>query len=733
MKLFNRKVIAQVLPLLGGLGVANLLGLPTDARADEGMWTYNNFPKELLKQKHGVTVDDKWLDHVRLSSARLAQGCSASFVSPDGLVMTNHHCAHACIEQLSTAERDLVKTGYTAKTEADELRCPELEVNQLEEITDVTERVRKATAGLSDQKYNEVEKAELSRIEKECVQNAAPTGAAATPSDVRCDVVSLYRGGIYNLYKYRRYQDVRLAFAPEMAIAFFGGDPDNFNFPRFNLDVAFLRIYRDAKPAKMAHHLAWSPAGAKDEEVAFVSGHPGATSRQLTIAQLEYQRDIALPERLLRLAELRGFLTEYQRRGPEQKRTAGHILFSVENSLKALRGRHAALVDPAFFAGLQAGEQDLRKLVRSNPEWNKQYGGAWDAIAKAQEVQKGIRRAYAYREESLGFSSDLFNFARTLVRAGDERPKPIATRFREFRDSAIPAVTQRLFSAAPIYDELEIATLTFSLVKLREDLTSDDPFVRKVLGKESPEELATRLIKGTKLKDIAARKALWEGGKKAIDASADPMIKLAKLIDADARAVRKRYEDEVEAPLKKNGELLAKARFAAKGTSVPPDATFTLRLNYGRVRGWQEPGRQVKPFTTIAGAFDRATGRAPFELPPSWLTARTKVNGRTSYNFTTTNDIIGGNSGSPVVNKNGEVIGLIFDGNIHSLGGAYGFDESKNRAVAVHSEAIIEALGKIYGADRLVRELRPSGKAPSPGKAAAPTGALNRPAAPAAP
>ncbi|HEY0707626.1 MAG TPA: S46 family peptidase, partial [Polyangia bacterium] len=499
-----------------------------------------------------------------------------------------------------------------------------------------------------------------------------------------------------------------------------------------------LRIYRDGKPAKIAHHFAWSPAGPKEEDVSFVSGHPGATSRQLTIAQLEYQRDIALPERLLRLAELRGFLTEYQRRGPEQKRTAGHMLFSVENSLKALRGRHGALVDSAFFARLRAGEQELRAMVNGNPEWQKQYGGAWDAIAKAQELQKAMRRPYGYREEGQGFASDLFSHARTLVRAADERPKPIATRFREFRDSAIPAVTQRLFSAAPIHDELEIATLTFSLVKLREDLTADDPFVRKVLGKESPEELAARLVKGTKLKDVAVRKALWEGGKKAVDASDDPMIKLAKAIDADARAVRKRYEDEVEAPLKKNGELLAKARFAAKGTSVPPDATFTLRLNYGRVRGWQEPGRQVKPFTTMAGAFERATGRPPFELAPSWLAARNKINPRTPLNFVTTNDIIGGNSGSPVINKNAEVIGLIFDGNIHSLGGAYGFDESKNRAVAVHSEAIIEALGKIYSADRLVKELRPpGGKAGSPGKSAAPTaapaGAPNRPAAPSAP
>jgi hypothetical protein len=666
------------------------------ARADEGMWVFNNFPKDRLKQKHGVAVDDRWLDQVRLSSARLAQGCSASFVSGSGLVMTNHHCAHACIEQLSTGDRDLVKGGYTARSAADELKCPAVEVNQLVAITDVTERVRKATAGLADGRYNEAEKAELSRIEKEC----------STSADVRCDVVTLYRGGVYNLYKYRRFQDVRLVFAPEFSIAFFGGDPDNFNFPRYTLDAAFLRVYQDGKPARLDHFFRWSTAGAKDGEVTFVSGHPGGTSRQLTVAQLQYLRDVALPDRLFRLAELRGMLTEYQRRGPEQKRHANHDLFSVENSFKALRGRHGALLDERFFASLVAEEKRLRDAVAKNPEWQRAYGGAWDAIARAQEALRGIRLRYGYLEAGAGFMSDLFSHASTLVRAAEERPKPIETRFREFRDSALPALTQHLFSAAPIHEELEIATLSFSLTKLREALGADDPAVKKILGKESPDELAARVIKGTKLKDVAARKALWEGGREAVDASNDPLIALARRVDPDARAVRKRCEDEVEAPVKKNGELLAKARFAISGTSTYPDATFTLRLSYGQVRGWEEAGKRVLPFTNLAGAFDRATGRAPFDLPESWLSAKTKLDGRTPLNFVTTNDIIGGNSGSPVINKKAEIVGLIFDGNIHSLGGDYGFDEAKNRAIAVHSAAILETLSKIYGAERIVKELR---------------------------
>jgi Peptidase S46 len=678
-----------------GVVIGFLLVLPLSVRADEGMWTYNNFPKDKLKQKYGVDVDQDWLDHLRLSSARLAQGCSASFVSADGLVMTNHHCAHTCIEQLSSPQKDYVKDGFYAKTLADEPKCPAVEVNQLVAITNVTERVRQATAGLADQKYNEAEKAEMSRIETEC----------ATGPEVRCDVVSLYRGGLYDLYKYRRFQDVRLVFAPELDIAFFGGDPDNFNFPRYDLDVSFLRVWQDGKPASLDHHLRWSSAGPKAGEVTFVSGHPGGTSRQLTVSQLEYVRDVQLPDRLLRLAELRGLLTEYQRRGPEQKRHSTDLLFSIENSYKALLGEEGALVDKAFFAKLVDREGQLREAVAKNPEWQQTYGGLWDAIARAQDVSRGLRNRYNYLEGGQGFRCELFLHARTLLRAADERGKPLQTRFREYRDSALPALTQQLFSSAPIHDELEITELTFALTKLREILGADDPVVRKVLGVQSPEELATRVIKETKLKDVAVRKALWDGGANAVQASNDPMIVLARLIDTDARAVRKQFEDEVEAPVKRNGELLARLRFAIYGPSAAPDATFTLRLNYGTVRGWTEPGRTIEPFTVLRGAYERATGRDPFALPESWLAAKGKLNLDTPFNVSSDNDIIGGNSGSPVVNAKAEVVGLIFDGNIHSLGGDYGFDDDKNRAVWVDSAALVEALAKIYGADRIVKEL----------------------------
>ena len=691
------KTFAAIGPALAiSVGVGTAFSF--SALADEGMWTFNAFPKDELARKHKVKVDDAWLEHVRLSSARLAQGCSASFVSPEGLVMTNHHCAHSCIAQLSTAEKDLVKTGFTARSRTDELRCPELEVNQLVAIEDVTQRMRQATKGLRGTAYNDAEKAERSKIEQACAKG----------DEVRCDVVSLYRGGIYNLYQYRRHQDVRLVFAPELDIAFFGGDPDNFNFPRYVLDVAFLRVWNGEQPVKLEHHFAFSPKGPKEGEVVFVSGNPGGTSRLLTVAQFEYLRDVALPDRLLKLAELRGFVTEYQNRGVEQKRTSQRLLFGIENGFKALRGRHAALLDKAFFATLVENERALREKVAANPEWRKAYGGAWDAIARTQQRRRALATRHSFIEGGQSFSGSLFGRAKTLVRAADERPKPLAKRFREFRDSALPGITQSLFSAAPIYDELEIARLTFSLTKMREELGADDPFVRKVLEARSPEELAQHLVKGTSLKSVDARRALWSGGRQAIRASKDPFILLARLIDRDARAIRKIYEDEVEAPTKENEELIAKARFAILGTSTYPDATFSSRLSFGTVKGWVENGKAVRPFTNIGGAFARATGRQPFALPPSWLGARNRLVEKTPLNFVSTNDIIGGNSGSPVINAAGQVVGLIFDGNIHSLGGDYGFDETKNRAISVHSEAIMHTLAKVYGAQSLVEELRPT-------------------------
>jgi hypothetical protein len=508
---------------------------------------------------------------------------------------------------------------------------------------------------------------------------------------------------------------VRLVFAPEFQIAFFGGDPDNFNFPRYDLDVSFLRAYEDGKPAKPEHYFKWSAAGPKEGELTFVSGHPGGTERQLTVAQLEYQRDYALPERLIRLSQLRGELTAFGRTGAEEKRISTDELFGVENSYKALLGRMEALHDASLFNSKVAEENALKAQIQKDPELapekKKAAMTAFEAIARATTQMKKERKPIAYIAMGSGFGGDLFGYARTLVRGADERAKPNEKRLPEFRESNMPRIQQHLASTAPVYDQKEILNLRFGLTRMREDLGSDDSFVKKVLGKESPEELATRLVKGSKLSDPAERKRLWDGGKKAIDASKDPMILLAKSIDPESRALRKHFEDDIEATLKKSSEELARARFAALGTKVYPDATFTLRLSYGAVKGWEHNGKQVKPITNFAGAFDRATGRAPFDLPESWTAMKSKLNLQTPFDFVTTNDIIGGNSGSPMVNKKAEIVGLIFDGNLESLGGDYGFDETVNRAVAVHSEALVYALDKIYGAARIVKELRggPSG------------------------
>ncbi|WP_426731269.1 S46 family peptidase [Myxococcus faecalis] len=688
--------------------IATLVGA-APALADEGMWTYNNFPSAKVKEKYGFEPTQQWLDKARLSSARLAGGCSASFVSPNGLVMTNHHCARGCIEQLSGAKKDYIANGFYAKTEAEETQCPAMEINQLEQITDITETLNKATQGLSGKQYADTLKAKMSELEQAC---------SAGDAKVRCDAVTLYQGGKYNLYKYRRFQDVRLVMAPEHAIAFFGGDPDNFEFPRWDLDVTFLRVYQDGKPAKTDNYFKWSEKSAKEGDITFVSGHPGRTSRGLTIAELEYQRDVAMPKMLFMMSELRGIVSEFQKRGPEQKRISNNLLFGVENGLKATKGRLEALQDKKFFGQKVAAEQDLRKKVEANPEMKKKYGAAWDEIAKAQAQMVNIRKDLSFVEQGAGLSSSLYSIAKTLVRASEELPKENGQRLREFNQANLPALQAQLLSPAPIYPDLEILRLSFGLTKMREELGSNHPFVKKVLGNESPDKLAARLVKGSKLCvlkdvkgskvcDVSVRKSLFDGGKAAIAASKDPMIQLALALDADGRAVRKNYEENVDAVIKKNAELVAKAKFEVYGTNTYPDATFTLRLSYGSVKGYMEDGKKVEPITQMAGTFEHATGEEPFALPPSWLKNQKSLDGATAMNFVTTNDIIGGNSGSPVINKDAEIIGLVFDGNIQSLGGEYGFDESVNRTVAVHSDAIIESLKKIYGATRVLEELRP--------------------------
>lgn len=671
------------------------------AHAEEGMWTFNRFPSDTVEKLYGFKPDAAWLEKVRLSSARLAQGCSASFVSPDGLVMTNHHCVHSCVEELSSPKKNYIADGFWAKTAGDELKCPNLEVNQLVSITDVTARVMKAAEGLDVAKGNEAKKAAMTAIEKEC----------QTSDALRCEVVTLYNGGVYDLYQYKRHQDVRLVWAPELGIAFFGGDPDNFMFPRFTLDASFVRVYeggengKGGKPVKTEHYFKWSDAGAKDGQLTFVAGNPGSTSRLDTVAETKSHRDNGLVSRLMYLSEMRGALVEYARRGKEQARHSMSLLFGIENALKAFRGEAEALFAPGFLDGLQKAEDALKQKVLADKSLATTHG-AWDAIAAAVDKARPLSKRHGMLEGATGFRSDLFNFARMLVRAAEERAKPNEKRLREYTDGRLPALAARLLSAAPVYPELEVFRLTFGLTKLREVLGPDDAVVKLVLGKESPEQVAKRLVKGSKLMDLKVRKQLYEGGADAIAKSQDPMILLAKAIDAESRALRKTMEDEIEAPIRKHHELIAAARFKIQGTNTYPDATFSPRLSFGAVKGWLENGKPVAPFTTFGETFERHTGSDPFALPKSWLAAKAQLDLATPMNFVTTNDIIGGNSGSPVFDKDARIVGLIFDGNIHSLGGDYGFDASVNRAIAVDSRGILTALEKVYKVDRLVNELR---------------------------
>jgi Peptidase S46 len=680
---------------LAALALGAFMAVCSPVRADEGMWTFDAFPSAKVAAEYGFTPSAAFLDHIRKSSLRIAGGCSASFVSPQGLVMTNHHCAVDCVEQLSTPEKNYVDNGFYAKTNEDEPKCPGFELDRLDSIDDVTATIRAATAQKTGRALIDAMQGAEAKLSSSC----------GTSEAVRCDVVSLYRGGVYKLYHYGRFTDVRLAFAPEFGVAQFGGDPDNFNFPRYDFDVTFLRAYVDGKPATTPDYLQWSPSGSKAGDLVFVSGNPGSTQRLLTVSQLAYIRDHQLPRLLPELSEYRGLLEQYQTEGPEQLRQTKDALFFLENDYKAQYGQEAALLDPAFFATKVAQESAFRAGVAKIPALQASIGGDWDKLAAVEQRRAALAARSNYVGQGI-FFSDLFGYARTLVRYPAEKAKPNGERLPEFSDARLVTLPQQLLAPVPIYPGPEELGLNFWAKKMREDLGADDPFVKQVLGTKSPAQWAHDLVTGTKLADPAVRKALFDGGQAAIDASQDPMIVFAASIDAEARAVRKNYEDEVSAPESQLSEAIARARFAILGTSVDPDATFTARLSYGAVKGFVDGnGNAVAPYTTIGGLFNRGTGSDPYILPPAWLAAKGSLDLSTPMNLTTTNDIIGGNSGSPLIDKNGAVVGLIFDGNIFSLGGAYGYDPRVNRSVAVDSRALMAGLRTVYHADRLVTEI----------------------------
>lgn len=670
----------------------------TLATADEGMWLYNEPPKDKVKAKYGFELTQPWLDHVRLSSVRFNNGGSGSFVSADGLTFTNHHVGAGCVQQLSTEGHDYIKTGFYARTQAEEAKCPNLELNQLVGIEDVTDKINSGLkAGMSAAEAGQAQRAAMSQVEKDC----------STTTGLRCDVVIFYSGQVYNLYKYKKYTDVRLVFAPEFGIAFFGGDPDNFTYPRYDLDITFFRVYENGKPAHVDHHLQWSRAGVKDGDLIFVSGHPGNTGRLLTMAQLEFLRDVQYPASLKLFARRITLLQDFSRQSEENARIAKENIFGLQNSQKAITGYQSGLLDKAIMDRKAADEAKLRTAFKADPK-NAGTLDPWEEIAQAIKLQQSIYLELTYLERLRGFSGHLAQTARILVRAAEEKPKPNSERMREFRDSALPSLEQQLFSTEPVYKNLDTVLLADSLSEMQDALGKDNPDVQKALQGKTPAEAAKEMIANTKLDDVALRKQLYEGGQAAVDASTDPLIVTLRAIEPAARAVRKQFDDKVDSVVRRDGTIVAKTRFAQSGFTQPPDATFTLRLSYGAVKGYQENGKAIPFSTNIGGAYEHAAEhnqQPPYNLPESWMKSKANLDLKTPLNFVSTADIIGGNSGSPTVNEKGEVVGIIFDGNIESLPWNFAFSDVQGRAVSVDARGIQEALRKVYGATALADEL----------------------------
>lgn len=715
MKIFKTRIF-----LINAAAIALGLAANGAAYADEGMWTLDNLPAARLQKLYNFTVTPQWLDHVRLASVRFNDGGSGSFVSPDGLVLTNHHVALGQLQKISSEKKDYVKDGFFARDKAEEMKCADLEINQLRSMENVTSRVLGAVKpGAGAKAQNDQRKAEMARIEKESTDK---TG-------LRSDVVELYQGGEYWLYRYKKYTDIRLVMAPEAQAAFYGGDPDNFTYPRFDLDMAFFRIYEHGKPLSSKDYFRWSAAGAKDGELVFVTGHPGSTDRLETLSQLEFQRDYAFPMAFQRFGRWLKALKAYAAGGPEQTRRTHDAIFGLENSVKAYTGEYKGLSDAKLMASKAYQEKELRRRVAERPELAKAYGDSWERIAKAQQelVRRRDELVFLPRQgrgpaPRMFFLSRLARIAITTVLYGQELEKSNEKRFEDFRDSALESLRFSLFSPAPLYPDMEEALLTDILQQSLDDLGSQNRFVKAMLGDRTAAKAAHELVAGTQLADPEFRKKLVDSGEKGIARSTDPMIAWARGIEPAYRELRSWHEDGIESVESLEGNHIAKARFALDGKSTYPDATFTLRLSYGKVAGYGSGTTRVPYKTTFHGLYDRAAAfddQAPFDLPEKVAQSSQAFDLTTPLDFVTTNDIIGGNSGSPVINRNAEYVGLIFDGNIESLVWRYAYTDEQGRALAVDSRGILTALKSIYHMDSLADELaRPTEafKAPRAGE-----------------
>jgi hypothetical protein len=691
-----KKIKGRRLPGIFLFAAAAIMLLTGALPADEGMWTLDNMPLQQLKEKYGFEPTAAWLEHIRLASVRVGDGGSGSFVSPNGLVLTNHHVALGQLQKVSTPQKNYVNDGFYAATAAEELPCPDLELNVLISMENVTARVLAAVRkGMDPVKALEAKKAAIAGIERLSLKK---TG-------LRSDVVSLYQGGEYWLYRYKKYTEVKLVFAPEQQAAFYGGDPDNFTYPRHDLDMALFRAYEKGKPVKAAHYLKWSAAGAAEGELVFIPGHPGSTNRLLTLAQLQFQREYAYPTRLKSMKRMLAVAKKYAAKGPEEARQAAGMIFGIENGLKASGGEYDGMKAPGFMEKKAAAEAEFRKMIDANPQWQAEYAGAWEQIAGAIEKMKPRIKELSYRRVP---GLRLGGIALQIVQLVAELQKPDGKRLDGYHTAELDSLRFRLFSPAPIYPGMEEAIAVDSLQLMLEELGADDPYVKACLDGKTPEEAVKVLLAGTQLADPAVRRQLVEGGEAAVAKSTDSFIVLARKLDPLVREMRKWQEDNIESITRPAGEKIGQARFAAYGKNAYPDATFTLRISYGAVKGYPMNGTLAPYKTTFYGLYDRAASfdnKSPFHLPQRVADARDKLDLATPLNFVCTGDIIGGNSGSPVVNAAGEVVGLVFDGNVESFVGRFFYDDTANRTVSVHSAAMIEAMKKIYGAEKLVQEI----------------------------
>ncbi len=677
------------------------LSLVPTVLADEGMWLLTDPPRSLLKEKYGFDLTDEWLARARQASVRFNSGGSGGFVSADGLIVTNHHVGADCLQKLSPKGQDYVRDGFYARARDAELKCPDLELNVLVSTADVTDAVNAAvTADMTPAQAFAARRAVMAKIEKQSTDE----------TKLRSDVVTLYQGGRYHLYRYKKYTDVRLVFAPERDVASFGGDVDNFEYPRFNLDVCFFRAYEGGKPAKPEHFFRWSRRPPAPGDLVFVTGHPGSTNRLDTLAKLRHRRDVTLPYTLNRLRTREALLAQFSARGPEEGRMAQKDLHSTANARKALNGQYQGLLDPDVLRRKADDELSLLAAVKLAGDAGKlrAFQSALERIESAEKTLAEFEKEHALLERGDAFDSELFHIARHLVRLAAERPRPNAERLREYRDSALESLEFQLFSPAPIHRELERTKLAGSLSFLAEQLGGDHPLVIRVLAGKSPAARAAQLVDGCRLIDPAERRRLAAGGLKAVEESPDPLIRLARLVDDDARALRRRYEDQVEEVERQANAVLARARFDVLGAAVAPDATFTLRLAFGIVRGYAVDGVELPHTTTFAGLFERAERqghREPFVLPKRWLEGKAKLDLQTPFNFVSTADTIGGNSGSPVLNRKGELVGINFDRNRHGLVRNFVYTDEQARHIAVQGVAVLEALRKLYDAGSLAEEL----------------------------